>query len=186
MTDAKTHLRQQLRAKRDGLDAWHRDACSLTIGRRLVGWLMSYAPQGACVSLFAAIRNEADILVLAPELVQAGYRICLPKVASKTEIVFTVWDGVSPLVKDRQGILSATGESCTPDIVCVPLLGFDRRGHRLGYGAGHYDRWLAKKTHHSAIGIAFAVQEVPQVPDEEHDHPLDWVITEKECIPCQV
>jgi 5-formyltetrahydrofolate cyclo-ligase len=149
-----------------------------------MAWLLMYAPNGCTVALYAPIRNEVDILSLAPELAQGGYTVCLPKVVDKTRMSFAVWDGASPLVKDGYGILTATGADCVPDVVCVPLLGFDRRGHRLGYGAGHYDRWLAQGLHRSALGIAFAAQEVPQVPDEEHDQPLDWVITEKESIAC--
>jgi 5-formyltetrahydrofolate cyclo-ligase len=186
VSEIKQRLRQQLRLKRDGLAPQIRDACSLTVNRRLLAWLLAYAPKGSCVALFAPIRNEVDILSLSPELLDAGYKVCLPKVVSVTEIVFTRWDGSSLLTKDRQGILSADGAPCIPDVVCVPLLGFDRRGHRIGYGAGHYDRWLAQKVHRTTVGIAFAVQEVAQVPKEEHDHPLDWVVTEKEIISCQV
>jgi 5-formyltetrahydrofolate cyclo-ligase len=65
----------------------------------------------------------------------------------------------------------------------VPLLGFDRSGQRLGYGKGYYDRLLIRSTK-PAYGLAFAIQEVPALPAEEHDCPLDGIITEDEVINC--
>jgi 5-formyltetrahydrofolate cyclo-ligase len=72
-----------------------------------------------------------------------------------------------------------------PDLLFVPLLAFDRRGHRIGYGAGHYDRTLkrlraAGPIH--AVGVAYSVCEVAAVPDEPHDEPLDFILTEREWI----
>ena len=72
-----------------------------------------------------------------------------------------------------------------PDILLVPLLAFDRAGQRIGYGAGYYDMTIArlrsvKKV--TAVGIAFAMQEVPAVPAMERDEPLDFVLTEREVI----
>jgi 5-formyltetrahydrofolate cyclo-ligase len=71
----------------------------------------------------------------------------------------------------------------------VPLAAFDRAGHRIGYGAGLYDRTLAelraKKTI-CAVGVAYASQEFPEVPHDEHDESLDYVLTERELISCWV
>ncbi|NJK81752.1 MAG: 5-formyltetrahydrofolate cyclo-ligase [Chloroflexaceae bacterium] len=69
------------------------------------------------------------------------------------------------------------------DLTIVPLLGFDRRGYRLGYGKGYYDRLLAVAPT-PTIGLAFAMQEVEMVPTEPHDLPLTWVVTEHEVIAC--
>lgn len=69
----------------------------------------------------------------------------------------------------------------TPSIVLVPLLAFDRTGGRLGYGGGFYDRTLAAlrlSTDMVSIGVAYAGQELSQVPEEAHDEPLDWIATE--------
>jgi 5-formyltetrahydrofolate cyclo-ligase len=66
-----------------------------------------------------------------------------------------------------------------PDIILVPMLGFDRYGTRLGYGGGYYDRTLASLTKKpKLVGLAFAVQELPLIPRDTHDIPLDLVITE--------
>ncbi len=68
----------------------------------------------------------------------------------------------------------------------VPLAAFDRRGHRIGYGAGHYDRAIARALSDGhpllTVGVAFSVQEIPLIPDEPHDRPLDWIVTECEII----
>jgi 5-formyltetrahydrofolate cyclo-ligase len=75
-----------------------------------------------------------------------------------------------------------------PDIVLVPMAAFDRSGHRIGYGAGHYDRTLAqlrKLKAITAIGLAFAAQEVKAVPALPHDVALDYVLTETEVFDCR-
>ncbi len=74
-----------------------------------------------------------------------------------------------------------------PDLLFVPLAAFDRRGHRIGYGAGFYDRTLAAlraEKEVAAIGLAYAAQEVLFVPADDHDEPLDMVVTEKDVIVC--
>jgi 5-formyltetrahydrofolate cyclo-ligase len=83
------------------------------------------------------------------------------------------------------GILepSPAAAEIVPDIVLVPLAAFDRAGHRIGYGAGHYDRTLAqmrKSRAVVAIGLAFAAQEVEAVPALRHDVALDYVLTDKQ------
>jgi len=71
-------------------------------------------------------------------------------------------------------------------LVC-PLVGFDRMGNRLGFGAGCFDRWLAQCNQYllMTIGLAFSCQEVPDIPVETHDVPLDVIITEREMIECR-
>ncbi len=73
-----------------------------------------------------------------------------------------------------------------PDLLVVPLVAFDRRGYRLGNGRGHFDRAIAGLRRRGGaarcLGIAFATQEVPAVPDEPHDVRMDWIVTENEVI----
>jgi len=71
----------------------------------------------------------------------------------------------------------ATGESV--DTIILPMLGFDRTGGRMGYGAGYYDRFLAKNLNVRKIGIAFACQEYDNLPVDENDIPMDYIITEE-------
>ena len=96
---------------------------------------------------------------------------------------FRVWHPGDRLLPGPLGILepSPAAAEIVPDIVLVPLAAFDRTGHRIGYGAGHYDRTLAqlhKSKGFAAIGLAFAAQEVEAVPALRHDVPLDYVLTE--------
>jgi 5-formyltetrahydrofolate cyclo-ligase len=86
-------------------------------------------------------------------------------------------------VRGALGILepSPGAAEITPEIVLVPLAAFDKAGHRIGYGAGHYDRTLAqlrKLRPITAIGLAFGAQEVEAVPALEHDVALDYVLTD--------
>ena len=81
----------------------------------------------------------------------------------------------------------AEAEIVVPDLLFVPLAAFDRRGHRIGYGAGFYDRTLAAlrtEREVATIGLAYAAQEVLFVPNDDHDEPLDMVVTEKDVILC--
>ena len=79
----------------------------------------------------------------------------------------------------------ASAETVEPDLLFVPLAVFDRRGHRIGFGAGHYDRTLeglrAKKPV-CAVGVAYATSEVETAPDEPHDERLDFILTEQDLI----
>ena len=84
---------------------------------------------------------------------------------------------------------SARLPEIVPDFLFVPLACFDRRGYRIGYGAGHYDATLAalRMTHPCpAVGIAFACQEIDRVPEEPHDQPLDLILTETELVDCSL
>ena len=78
---------------------------------------------------------------------------------------------------------SPAAAEIVPDIVLVPLAAFDRAGHRIGYGGGHYDRTLAqlRKSHViKAVGLGFAAQEVEVILALSHDVALDYVLTEKQ------
>ncbi|MDB5643970.1 MAG: 5-formyltetrahydrofolate cyclo-ligase, partial [Hyphomicrobiales bacterium] len=98
------------------------------------------------------------------------------------------WDEGEPLIKASLGLLepSPAAPALSPSVLLVPLAAFDRRGHRIGYGRGFYDRALAALGPVTTIGIAFATQEIPTIPDEPHDHPLDFVVTEQEIIDTRV
>jgi 5-formyltetrahydrofolate cyclo-ligase len=97
--------------------------------------------------------------------------------------VFRRWRPGAPLEAAPFGLSHPPAEAGTvdPDVLLVPLAAFDRRGHRIGYGRGYYDRALARldaRGRRRAIGVAFSVQEVDAVPDEPHDRRLDAVLTE--------
>jgi 5-formyltetrahydrofolate cyclo-ligase len=108
----------------------------------------------------------------------------LPRINAKgAALSFREWREGDALVDNHHGIAEprADAETVTPDVVFVPLLAFDARGHRLGYGGGYYDRTLdalRAKGKILAIGVAYAGQEVAEILSEPHDHALDAVIAE--------
>ena len=142
--------------------------------------------EGMVVAGIWPIRTEIDIRGLMGQLAAAGAKLALPHAPDREgRLDFRQYDGGKPPEMDAWGIPSPSKDALIllPDLVLVPLLGFDRRGGRLGYGAGLYDRALARvkaqKRRVVTVGVGFAEQEVDDVPREEHDVLLDWVITEE-------
>lgn len=146
------------------------------------------APDGAVVSGFHPFGEEIDVMVLLRHLSAAGHELALPVVAAPGEpLVFRRWRKGDAMDEGPFGIKEPRAEApvLTPEVVLVPLLAFDRRGYRLGYGGGFYDRTLAGLRAGGkvlAAGVAYAAQEVEDVPREDTDEPLDWVVTERGAI----
>jgi 5-formyltetrahydrofolate cyclo-ligase len=135
------------------------------------------------------IRGEADPLPLLAALAGANIPTALPVAAGRGKpLIFRSWRSGAPLADGPFGLREPVPGSpaVQPDLLFVPLAAFDRAGHRLGYGAGYYDATLAAfaEKRPLAIGLAFATQEVERIPAEPHDHPLAFVITERETIAC--
>jgi 5-formyltetrahydrofolate cyclo-ligase len=112
-----------------------------------------------------------------------GQPVCLPVVLGDSQpLELRLWQEGAPLYPSGFGTLAPPDDAprAEPDIILMPLLGFDRLGTRLGYGGGYYDRTLEALSHKpKLIGFAFAAQELEHVPREPHDVPLDAVVTEK-------
>lgn len=134
---------------------------------------------------FMAFRGEFDILPLMAALARAGRRVAIPQVTGKSEpLTFRRWAPGDAFRAGTYGIREPLEgrERVDPDIYLVPLAAFDRRGYRIGYGGGFYDRTLAAAAARKSIvtiGIAYSSQEVPTVPAEAHDIPLDAIFTER-------
>lgn len=178
----KADLRRQALARRDAMSIEERIEASIAIadlGRTLID-----LPSGAIVSGFSPIRSEVDIRPLMADLRDRGARICVPAILSREEIVFRELLRNAPLVDTGFGTVGPgpDAEVLDPNVMLVPLAAFDARGHRLGYGAGHYDRAIARLQERGLkprlVGIAFDSQRVDRVPDEPHDVPLDAILTE--------
>ena len=121
---------------------------------------------------------------LAEMILSKGIKVALPRIVTKNQpMVFNQWD-FSPLREmDVEGIPCSVGPEINPDIVIIPLLAFNKEGYRLGYGGGYYDRSFATCLKGAfSIGVAYSFQEVSDLTVEEHDIPLDVVVTEKETI----
>lgn len=143
----------------------------------------------AIVAGYWPLGTEIDPRPLMAALAARGAALALPFVETREGgCIFRRWRAGDVLKPDAFGMLSPTAEAqtVTPVLVLTPLLSFDRRGGRLGQGGGHYDRIFAalKPRGVTAVGLAFAAQEVPRVPSGTLDAKLDWVVTEKEAIRC--
>ena len=146
--------------------------------------------QNQIVSAFHPYMSEISTVELLGKLVAEGWTTALPIVVGKElPLMFRRWVPGEPLVSgfwDIQ-IPAETAPEVQPDVLLVPMLAFDRKGYRLGYGGGFYDRTLAKLRalkKVAAIGVAYAAQEVDEVPHGEYDQPLDWIMTEQETFKC--
>ena len=146
--------------------------------------------QNNIVSAFHSFDTEISTFELFDKLVAEGWITALPVVIAKnTPLVFREWAPGDALVLGRWNIKVPPEEApeVLPDVLLVPLLAFDREGFRLGYGGGFYDRTLEKLRtlkKVTAIGIAYAGQEMDTVPRDSFDQRLDWIMTEKETFKC--
>jgi 5-formyltetrahydrofolate cyclo-ligase len=140
--------------------------------------------QGA-IAGYVPIGSEIDPRPALSALAAAGARLVLPVAAARGDrLLFRNWSPGDPLVPGPFGTLNPVpGAPMTdPDVLLIPLLAFDATGHRLGYGAGYYDRTLAVLRSAGtilAIGLAYDAQEVPPLPSESHDQRLDMVVTDR-------
>jgi 5-formyltetrahydrofolate cyclo-ligase len=181
---SKGDLRTAALARRDGLSDGERSAAAEAIAKR--GLPLAIKP-GSTVAGYSPIRNEVDPVPLMQTLAAEGARLALPVVPARGKsLIFRAWNPNDRLMLGPLGILepSPAAAELLPDVVLVPLAAFDRAGHRIGYGAGHYDFTLAHlhKRKTLAIGLAFSSQEIPAVPVASHDVQLDLVLTENETI----
>jgi 5-formyltetrahydrofolate cyclo-ligase len=181
----KAELRREALARRDTLPADARQAAAEAIAAR--AFPLGIA-SGTIVSGFMPLKSEINPLPLMRKLADAGASLALPAVAGRGKpLIMRSWQWGEPLVPGVWGIREPppTAPELQPDILLVPLLAFDRRGHRIGYGAGYYDLTIAQlraKKPIAAVGIAFAAQEVEIVPRTAFDAQLDLVLTESETI----
>ncbi len=166
--DAKRALRATLRGRRDG------DEAALVDALLALSW-----PDRAVLAGIWPLPGEPVLVPAWNALHGRGHRVVLPETKSPgSPLWFRSWTPGSVLQPGRFGTLHPDGALLRPDIVFVPLLAWDRRLHRLGYGGGYYDRTLAALADAVAVGVGFASQEVEAVPMGPYDVPLDAVLTE--------
>jgi len=143
---------------------------------------------GITVSGYSPLKSEISPLPLMRRCADAGAALALPVVVGRGKpLIMRAWSLGAPLGSGVWGIREPTADApqVFPDILIVPLLAFDRTGHRIGYGAGYYDMTIAALRTRKpvvAIGIAFAAQEIDAVPATPRDARLDLVLTEREVI----
>jgi 5-formyltetrahydrofolate cyclo-ligase len=181
----KSALRAEILARRDALPTAERKAAADMVAVRS---FPIPVPAGAIVSGFFPMKSEINPLPLMRKLADAGAQLALPVIAGRGKpLTMRAWHFGAPLETGQWGIREPTADAAevAPDVVIVPIACFDRSGHRIGYGAGYYDMTihaLRVRKPVIAVGIAFAVQEIPQVPATDRDERLDLVLTEREVI----
>ena len=179
-------LRREALARRGAVAPGARVAFSRRLANEGLRLARLWRPRA--VSAFHTLRDEPDTLQLLSALAAEGFATALPVVVGReSPLTFRLWRPGDPT---RSGAMSIAepleaAPAVDPDLLFVPLACFDRRGHRIGYGAGYYDRTLAglraiKPIH--AVGVAYGVCEVAAVPYEAHDQSLDAIVTEQETI----
>jgi 5-formyltetrahydrofolate cyclo-ligase len=183
-TEPKIALRRAALARRTSIGP----AAHAALSRRLAeeGLRLAKLWRAQIVSAFHPLRGEPDTLPLLAGLAGEGYATALPVVTGRgLPLSFHSWRPGEPTRAGAMSIREPLGSApaLEPDLLFVPLACFDRRGHRIGYGAGFYDRSLArlramKRVY--AVGVAFELCEVAAVPYEPHDESLDAVVTEQE------
>jgi 5-formyltetrahydrofolate cyclo-ligase len=180
---SKSDLRTAALAAREALSSEQRASAAEAIAARKLP--LEITP-GTIVSGYSPIRSEINPVPLMRKFAERGAQLALPAVMARGKsLAFRAWSPSDRLMMGPLGILepSPAAAELIPDIMLVPLAAFDRLGHRIGYGAGHYDFTLAhlrKVKPITAIGLAFAAQEIEAVPALSHDVALDYVLTENE------
>jgi 5-formyltetrahydrofolate cyclo-ligase len=150
-------------------------------------YVIEALPTTCTVAGYCPIKGEIDIIAALQRLHSVQLPLALP-VTEAGNLLFRTWEPQDELLQGQYSISHSHPDRATvvPEVVIVPLVGFDRSGHRLGYGKGYYDRALsalrAQNPELLTIGAAFCLQEIAAIPAELHDEPLDMVVTESEII----
>jgi 5-formyltetrahydrofolate cyclo-ligase len=177
LTD-KPALRARLRADRD---AFARNRTSFASPPPFLDRMR----EGTMIASYAPLGGEVDPALFEQAALARRCDLALPHVVDRaTPLRFLLHAPDAKLVSGPFGLRqpAADAPEITPDIILTPLVGFDRRGNRLGQGAGHYDRAFAQFPHAWRVGLAWSVQEVDALPCDPWDVPLHAIATEKEWI----
>jgi len=172
-------LRREKLAARVALDADTHASLSTRIGRHLAAFLTALPPQ--TLAFCAPVRGECDVRPLVSMLIESGWRVAMPVVeAANAPMSFRIWTPTSAMSIGRHGIpVPADGEPVVPEVVLLPLVAFDSRGYRLGYGGGYFDRTLGSMVPRPmTIGVGFELARVPDIRPQTHDVPVDVLVTE--------
>jgi len=177
----KADLRAASLARRDAISPDERAAAAEAIAVRGLPFAIA---KGVVISGYSPIHSEIDPVPLMQKLASAGARLALPSVTARGHsLIFRAWSPGERLMLGALGIPepSPAAAEVVPDVMLVPLAAFDRLGHRIGYGAGHYDftfAHLRKMRPVVGVGLAFAAQETRAIPALSHDVAMDYVLTE--------
>jgi len=178
----KQQLRDELLACRDGEDASSRAAADARIKAQLES--LSLFQDARIVYLYISIGSEVDTRGIIESLLACGKTVCAPRCSSDGVMHAHVLSSLDELQGGVMGIPappagSAVVEPDAIDLIIVPCIACDTSGYRLGYGGGYYDRYLACASQVSSLALCRETQLLERLPREEHDIPVDFVITDK-------
>ncbi|WP_134685648.1 5-formyltetrahydrofolate cyclo-ligase [Brevibacillus migulae] len=183
--EAKQNLRREVLALRASLTPEQRAYRSVQAAERL----LALSALSACqtIMVFHPFQDEIDTRIFLEEARKRGKELWLPRTeVAARKLTPYVYDGDEHLIPGVYGIRepdperSRLADISRLDAIVVPGVAFDRTGGRLGYGGGFYDRFLAQLPRKPLlIGYAFSIQVVEQVPLEEHDYSLDYLVTDE-------
>ncbi len=142
--------------------------------------------KGKIVGGYYSYNNEIDCIQILKKLEKKNYIISLPKIKKNSQMDFVQWSSNDPLVINKFGIPEPSNDKIKfPDILLVPLLSFDAKLNRVGYGGGFYDRYIhriKRKKKPLLVGLAYSFQKVKSIPINKYDKKLDFVVTERKII----
>lgn len=169
----KAELRARMREVRAGMTDDDRSRAGEAVAERVLGLPLLAAPTTVCC--YVSVRRELPTAPLLARLRAAGHTVAVPRVMDRESM--EVRQLVEPLVRGVLDIPTSDGPVVEPSVVLCPGLAFDVHGTRLGYGAGHYDRWLSAHPTARAIGLCFDEALLPEVPRDAHDRRMALVVT---------
>lgn len=160
----------------------HSEGLDEAANRNLIGQLALF-PDAKVIAAYMPIRTEVSPIATMTILHGQNKRICVPVVQGDgLPLKFREWMPDADMIDGQFGAsVPASGEFLEPDVVVTPLVAFDRRGHRLGYGGGFYDRSFDELTSIKsvvAVGFGYSAQELKTIPTESTDHKLEVMVTE--------
>lgn len=185
--EAKQTMRLAAKARRSALSPADIEGKS----RSIAGRLLSLADGAETVMVYVSKPPEVETGGLIDALIAAGKRVIVPIIEKEGRTLRLSY------LADRSVLVESTFHVPEPighevpaaddeiDLIVIPVVGFDRAGGRIGYGAGYYDRFLSRAPGVPVVGAAFSCQEVPAVPCEAFDRRMDLIVTEDGVIACR-
>lgn len=186
----KNELRQRLIDARRALPPATRSLWDAAIGAKVLAWLDRHAAarlgldDGIQIGVYWPIQGEPDLQALYQELARRQMTLGLPVVAARHEALrFAAWSPGEALTRAAHGVPVPVRRDrfIVPQLLLIPCVGYNPRGFRIGYGAGYYDRTLARQPRPLAIGIAYSCT-LANFREDAHDIPLDLIVTEQDLV----
>jgi len=186
---AKEELRRRIAAVRRALSAETRRSFSFAMSERLIE--SEIFKRAKVVAAYSALRFEMDPCAIVERACALGKIVGLPRLVANTGTMdLASYRPGDPLYETQFMVkqpleTAATIDLASVDLVLVPALAFDTRGHRLGFGQGYYDRFLPRMPNAVRVGLSFELQLLVEVPATTHDVPVDHLATERRMLVCE-